>query len=226
VNKKITILIADDHPLIRKALRNDLEKQADFELVGEASDGEEAVKLATQLVPNVVIMDITMPKLNGLEAIEQIKMNCPQIAILALTIHTDHEHILGILKAGAAGYLTKSVFGEDVIQAIRAIISGEAVISGEVFQKIIEYAIVNKTKPMTLEYGEKLTVRELEVLQLAAIGMSNKDIAIKLNISIRTVKAHLAEIFDKMRVSSRTEAIFTALRAGLIRLENIQLDAL
>jgi DNA-binding NarL/FixJ family response regulator len=218
---KITIMLADDHPLLRQALRSVLEKEADFQIIAEANDGEEAVRLATELVPNVVIMDIRMPKINGLEATRQIKAKCPSIAILVLTVHDDSEHILGILEAGAAGYLTKSVFGEEVIHAVRGVAAGEMVLSASVSQQIIKHALQHVTKPLPLDAGEKITPRELEILRMAASGLSNKDIAQKLDLSERTVKGYLAEIFSKLNVSSRTEAVITALRAGFFTLDDL-----
>jgi NarL family two-component system response regulator LiaR len=174
------VILADDHPLLRQALRDVLEKQPDFEVIAEASDGEEAVRLATELVPDVVIMDISMPNLSGLEATKQIKERCPAIAVLVLTVHSDSEHILSILQAGAGGYLTKSVYGDEVTHAVRALISGETVLSPTVSQQIFKYAFQHTVKPKGLDVGEKLSARELEVLSLAAKGISNKDIAIKL----------------------------------------------
>ncbi len=219
----VTIMLADDHPLLRQALRNVLETQTDFEIIAEASDGEEAVRLAVELIPNVVIMDIGMPKLNGLEATRQIKAKCPGIAILVLTVHDDSEHILSILEAGAAGYLTKSVFGEEVIHAVRGVVAGEAVLSASVSQQIIKYALRHVvTKRLPLDTVERITARELEILRLAAMGMSNKDIAQKLNLSERTVKGYLAEIFSKLNVGSRTEAVITALRAGALTLDDLK----
>ena len=213
---KIGVILADDHPLMRQALRNVLEKQADFEIVAEADDGEEAVSLAAELVPDVVIMDISMPKLNGIEATRQIKAKNPEIIVLALTVHDDSEHILGILEAGATGYLTKGVFGNQVIQAIRSTVSGEAILSSQISQQILKYALRHVTKPIPLDAGEKLTARELEILKLAAKGMSNKDIALELNISLATVKGYMASTFTKLGVTSRTEAVTTGLRAGFI----------
>jgi len=219
----ITIMLADDHPLLRQALRNVLETQTDFRIIAEASDGEEAVRLAVELVPNVVIMDIGMPRLNGLEATRQIKAKCPGIAILVLTVHDDSEHILSILEAGAAGYLTKSVFGEEVIHAVRGVVAGEAVLSASVSQQIIKYALRHVvTKRLPLDTVERITARELGILRLAAMGMSNKDIAQKLNLSERTVKGYLAEIFSKLNVGSRTEAVITALRAGALTLDDLK----
>ena len=220
--KKINILLADDHPLLRKALRDLLVQQDDFEIVAEASNGQEAVRLATELVPDVVIMDISMPGINGLEATRQIKMKYPSIAILVLTIHTDSEHILGILEAGAAGYLTKSVFGDEIIAAIRSVVAGETVLATSVFQQILKHAIRYMTKPLVLEGGEKLTTREMEILKLAARGMNNKDIAKELNLSLRTVKGYLVEIFSKLKVGSRTEAVITGLRAGFLSLKDLE----
>jgi DNA-binding NarL/FixJ family response regulator len=217
----ITILLADDHPLLRQALRNVLEQESDFKIIAEVDDGEEAVRIATELVPNVVIMDISMPKLNGLEATRQIKVKCPGIAILVLTVHDDSEHILGILEAGAAGYLTKSVFGEEVIHAVRGVVAGEMVLSHSISQQVIKHALRHIAKPITLAAGDKITSREMTILRLAAGGMSNKDISQRLELSERTIKGYLAEIFSKLNVGSRTEAVITALRAGILTLDDL-----
>lgn len=217
----ITVLIADDHPLLRQALRDVLEKQADFRVVAEAGDGDEAVRLATQLVPDVVIMDIGMPVMNGIEATRAIKANCPQTAVLVLTVHNDSEHVLGILDAGAAGYLIKSVFGEEIINAVRAVVTGETIFSTQVFQQLLRHAIRYPSKPIVLGSGEKLSMRELEILQMAAKGLSNKDIAQRSNLSLRTVKGYMVGIFSKLGVASRTEAVITGLRAGFLTLTDL-----
>ena len=219
---KIRILLVDDHPLLRQAIRSLLVKQAGFEIIGEAGDGEEAVRLAAEMVPDVVLMDINMPKLNGLEATLKIKASHPSIAVLVLTVHTDDQYILGILQAGAAGYLVKSVFGEEVIQAIRGVVAGEMVLSPSVGRRLLEHAARHPTKPVPLGAGERLSTREMETLKLAARGMSNRDIALELGLSPRTVKGHLADIFSKLRVGSRTEAVITGLRAGFLSLDDIQ----
>jgi len=221
-SNKIRIILADDHPLLRQALRDVLEKQPDFEVIAEASDGEEAVKLAAELAPNVVIMDISMPKLNGLQATEQIKADYPAIAVLVLTVHSDSEHILSILQAGASGYLTKSVYGDDVINAVRALACGETVLCPSVSEQIYKYAFQHIAKSKGLEEGEKLSARELEVLCLAARGTSNKDIALKLGLSLRTVKGHLANLFLKLNVASRTEAVIVGLRRGILTLDDLE----
>jgi DNA-binding NarL/FixJ family response regulator len=214
--------LADDHPLLRKALRDLLEKEGDFEIVGEAGDGEEAVKLAAEISPDMVIMDISMPNLDGLGATQQIKARCPSVAVLVLTVHTDDECILEILQAGAAGYLVKSVFGDEVVQAVRAVVTGEMVLSPSIGQRLLKQAARYPTRPVLLEAGEKLSARELEILKFTARGLSNKDIALALGIKLRTVKGHLADIFSKLRVASRTEAVIAGLRAGFLSLDDIQ----
>jgi len=219
---KTRIMLVDDHPLLRQALRNVLEKEHDFEVIAEASDGEEAVKLATKLIPDVVIMDISMPNLNGLEATRQIKASCPTIAILILTVHDDNEHIFSILQAGAGGYLTKSVYGDEVINAVHALVYGETVLSPLVSQQILKYAFQHIRKPLSLDAGDKVTAREMEILRLAAMGISNKDIALRLGLSLRTVKGYLAELFLKLNVASRTEAVIVGLRKGIFTLDDLE----
>ncbi len=219
--RKTTIILADDHPIVRKALRNDLEKEADFIVLAEAGDGEEAVKLVSELTPDVVIMDIGMPKINGIEATRQIKVSHPDIIVLVLTVYDDVEHILGILESGADGYLTKNILVEDIIKSIRSVVAGETVLSPQVFQQVLKYALRHSTKPVRLDTGVKLTTRELEILRLIAKGISNKEIASELNISSRTVKSHMVDIFRKLDVSSRTEAVITSLRIGFINIDDI-----
>jgi NarL family two-component system response regulator LiaR len=219
---KTTIVLADDHPLLRKALRDVLEKEDDFQIVAEAGDGEEAVRLVRDLLPNVVIMDISMPNLDGLAATRQIKADFPRVAVLVLTVHTDDECILEILKAGAAGYLIKSIFGDEVVQAVHAVAAGEMVLSSSIGQRLLKQAARYPTRPLLLEAGEKMSARELEVLKLTARGMANKDIALKLGIKQRTVKGHLADIFSKLRVASRTEAVITGLRSGFLSMDDIE----
>jgi DNA-binding NarL/FixJ family response regulator len=218
---KTSIILADDHPVVRKALRNELEKEADFIVLAEAGDGEEAVRIAYELTPDVIIMDIGMPKLNGIEATRRIKASHPDIIILVLTVYDDIEHILGILESGADGYLTKNILVEDIIKSIHSVVAGEAVLSPQVFQQVLKYALRHSTKPLRLDTGVKLTSRELEILRLIAKGIGNKEIAGRLNISSRTVKSHMVDIFRKLNVSSRTEAVITSLRIGFINIDDI-----
>ena len=213
--EKVSILLADDHPLIRFALRGLLVAYKDLEIIAEVDNGEDAVNKAVELAPDIVIMDITMPRLNGLEATRQIKKRRPGIAVLVLTIHSDSEHVLGILEAGASGYLTKSAFGDEIVSAIRGIKAGEMVISPGVFQEIMKRTIRFSGAASSPEL-EKLTTREMEILRTAALGKSNKDIAADLGISILTVKVHMSRIFAKLQVASRTEALIAAVRLGLI----------
>jgi NarL family two-component system response regulator LiaR len=220
--RKTTILLADDHPLMRLALRTVLEKQSDFEVVGEVGNGEEAVQLSLELEPDVVIMDISMPLLNGLEATRQIKEKCPQIAVLILTVHNDSEHIMGVLEVGAAGYLTKDVFDQEIVHAIRGVVAGEAVLSPPILEKLMHKSLQQPTKNPRYDEREELSARELEVLKLAAKGLSNKDIAESLDLRLRTVKGYLVNIFSKLRVGSRTEAVVAGLKGGFLTLDDLK----
>jgi len=220
--QKVAILLADDHPLFRQSIRSVLDKEPDFQVVGAAGDGEEAVRLASELQPDVVLMDITMPKLDGLEATRKIKASHPNIAVLVLTIHDDDQHIIGILDVGAAGYLTKSVFGEEVIQSVRGVVAGEMVLSPSIGQRLLKQAARYPTKEVPLHAGEVLSTRELSIIKLAARGMSNKSIAADLGLTVRTVKGHLGNIFSKLNVGSRTEAVIYGLRAGFLSIEDMK----
>jgi len=219
--EKIKILLAEDHVVVRQGTRQLLEREKDLEVVGEAGDGEEAVRLASQLKPDVVIMDVAMPKLNGIEATKQIKALLPSAAVLILSGYDYDEYIFGLLEAGAAGYLLKDVSGDELIGAIRAVYAGEPVLHPVVARKLM--ARVKSQVSTTAEAGsqELLTQRELEVLKLAAKGMSNKDIAEALNISVRTVQAHLRDIFNRLGVGSRSEAIVYGLKKGWFSLEDL-----
>jgi len=217
---KLTVLIADDHPLVREALHQALDGEEDMEVVAEAGDGEEAVRLASELRPDVAVMDIVMPRLNGIEATRRLKEIAPDIAILILTAYDDDEYVLGLLDAGAAGYLLKSARGRDLAGAIRAIKSGESVLHPNIIAKLLKRVTtvpVEKHKD-----SELLTDRESEVLRLVALGMSNKEIADRLSLSQRTIKAHLTNTFNKLNVASRSEAIVKGLQWGLVTLEYIE----
>jgi len=219
---KTRIILVDDHPLMRDSIKMHLENQSDIEIVAEASDGEQAVELADKLRPDLIIMDISMPRMNGLDATKKIKEMHPEIAVLVLTVHSDTEHILKILEAGAAGYLTKDILGEKLIHAIRMIMSGESVLSEEVMNKVLVHALRYPWKPSVPALGEKLSPRELEIYRLSAKGMSNKQISQELNLNLRTVKGHLVNIFSKLNASSRTEALLIGLRTGLITFDDIK----
>jgi len=217
---KIRVLLAEDHVIVREGTRELVQHEPDMEVVGEASDGEEAIQLAAKLRPDVVIMDIAMPKLNGIEATEQIKELYPATAVLVLTAYDDDQYIFALLEAGAAGYLLKNVRGRELIDAIRAVYAGESVLHPAITRKVIE-SFLPAGKPAERRIAEPLSEREMEVIRLAGRGMSNKDIAEELSLSVRTVQAHLGNIFNKLGVGSRTEAVLYALKKGWVALEDL-----
>ena len=218
---KIRILLADDHVVVREGTRQLLEQEPDFEVVGGAGDGEEAVALATKLKPDVIIMDIAMPKLSGIEATKKIKSTLPSMAVLILTAYDYDEYIFALMEAGAAGYLLKSVSGDELIDAIRAVYTGEPVLHPVVIRKLMAHLRPNEAKLGEGRPLELLSEREIEILRLVAKGMGNKDIASELFISVRTVQAHLRSIFNKLCVGSRSEAIIHALKRGWFSLEDL-----
>jgi DNA-binding NarL/FixJ family response regulator len=222
IDQKIKVMIVDDHPIVRDSLIMHLKKQTDIEIVAEAGDGEEAVELAGKLMPDIIIMDISMPKLNGLEATKIIKAQWPDIEILVLTVHNDTEHILKILEAGASGYLTKDILGNKLIHAIRAVESGESIFSDEAKNRLLMHALRHPLKPSVPGIGETLSHREMEIFRLVAMGMSNKQISQQMNLNLRTVKGHFVSIFSKLNVCSRTQALVVGLRIGLITLDDIK----
>lgn len=218
--KKIRVLIADDHPVVREGTRLLLESENDIEVVGEASNGEEAVSQAVQLQPDVAIIDIAMPKLNGIEATRQIKALLPATAILIFTAYENDQYIIALLEAGAAGYLLKDTRGQELVEGIRSVHNGESVLHPVIARKVLQRFVpsAGKDKVGSLEL---LSERELEVLRLAAKGMRNTDIAEKLCLSVRTVQVHLSNIFNKLKVGSRTEAVLHGLREGWLSLEDV-----
>jgi len=218
---KISLLLADDHTVVREGTRELLEREPDMKVVGEAGDGEQAVRLVSELQPDVVIMDIAMPKVSGIEATRQIKMLCPSTAVLVLTAYDNDQYVFALLEAGAAGYLLKDVRSQELINAIRAVNAGESVLHPAITRKVINRFAFRAKEPKPEEKKlDQLTEREMEVLKLAAKGMTNKDIAHHLTLSTRTVHTHLSNIFSKMQVGSRTEAILLALKEGWLSLED------
>ena len=216
---KITVLLADDHDLVREGTRELLEREKDLLVVAEAGDGEEAVRLASKHRPDVALMDIDMPRLNGIGATKEIKAISPSTAVLILTAYDDDQYVFALLEAGAAGYLLKSVRGRELVDAIRAVHAGESALHPVIARKVITHFTRPASHPQEQIGSAQLSDRELGVLRLAAKGMSNRDIARELNLSERTIQAHLSTIFTKMEVGSRTEAVVQALREGWITLD-------
>jgi len=217
--EKIRVLLAEDHVVVREGTRELIRRERDMEVVGEAGDGEEAIELATKLRPDVVIMDIAMPKVNGIEATRRIKELYPAIAVLILTAYDNEQYIFALLEAGAAGYLLKNVRRSELIDAVRAVYAGESVLHPVVTRKVLQRFTGAKGRPAEGGARDILSEREMEVLRLASRGISNKDIARELVVSARTVQAHLGNIFNKLGVGSRTEAVLYALRRGWFSLE-------
>jgi len=218
---KIRILLADDHALVREGTKELLEREDDLEVVAEAGDGKTAVQLATKRRPDVVIMDFAMPKLNGIEATKQIKAIDPSIAVLVLTAYDNEQYIFAFLEAGAAGYLLKDAHIDELIKAIRAVHAGESILHPAIARKVINRFAQPAEKRGKENALDQLTKRELEVLKLAAKGMSNREIALDLSISVRTVQTHLSNIFTKIGVGSRIEAVIYGLRQGWFTLEDL-----
>jgi len=216
---KIKVLLAEDHTVVREGIRELILGEEDMEVVGEVGNGEEAVKLVSQMEPDVILMDVAMPGMNGIEATRRIKKSHPSIAILVLTAYDSEEFISALLKAGAAGYLLKNVRGRQLVNSIRAVCDGEAVLHPVVAHKIFSHLQLEREKLAKPVSSEILSQREMEVLELGAQGLINKEVAGELSVGTRTIQTHWRNIFNKLGVSSRTEAIIYALRKGWISLE-------
>jgi len=209
--EKIRVIIADNHPAFREGLCRLLSDEKEIEVVGQAGDGEEVVNLARELKPDVAIVDVAMPKMSGIEATKRIKESSPETAVLIVSAFNYQTYILASLRAGAAGYLTKDTPIRELVTAVRLAHAGDGIIDRSAANNIIRHLISDKNgKKGNLD----LYPREIEVLKLTARGMRNKEIARELNISERTVQAHLSNIFSKLEVDSRTEAVLQALKEG------------
>src|ERR687898_848337 len=216
MNDTIRVLIADDHPLFREGMRGRLDRVADVAVVGEAASGEEAVELAHELKPHVVLMDIKMPGLNGIEATREILRANPRVGVLMLTMFEDNDSVFAAMRAGAKGYLLKDSGGEGVVHAIRAVASGEAVFGPGVAERIIGFFSAPRTAAPQRAFPE-LTQREEEVLSLVAQGKSNQQIARRLFVSLKTVRNHVSNILLKLQVADRAQAVIRARDAGMGR---------
>lgn len=215
---KIRVILADDHALVRQGIRQFLEEADDIAVVAEAANGEEAVRLAEQHHPDVAVLDVQMPVMNGIEATRQIRARFPNVHVLILTAYDEDPYVFALLQAGANGYILKSADADDLLQAVRRVHRGESVLSPEVTEKVVRQ-IQRGGPAQAAEQVEPLTAREIEVLRLAAQGRTNRAIARELGISDRTVQGHLANIYGKLNAASRTEAVTEALKRGWIVLE-------
>jgi len=214
----IRILLVDDHTLFRKGLVSLLSTQKDFVIVGEASNGLEAIDKAKEFMPDIILMDIWMPKCNGLDATKRIKEEMPYVKIVMLTVSDDDYTLFEAIKAGAQGYLLKNLEPQELFELIRGVIRGEAPISRSLAAKILdEFAKTSKRGDSLNKVSPGLTAREKEVLQLLVEGASNKDIAKKLNITENTVKNHLRNIMEKLHLQNRVQLAVYALRKGIVR---------
>jgi two-component system, NarL family, response regulator NreC len=209
--KRIRILLADDHAVVRQGFRMILNAHSDLEIVGEAGNGREAVELAAALKPDVVVMDVTMPELNGIEATRRLTADNPHIRVVALSMHKDSVYVREILRAGARGYLLKESVADDLVAAVRAVAAGEGYLSPAISNAVLDDYRKHVTNPIDL-----LSSREREVLQMLAEGKTNKEIAVTLNLSVYTVDAHRGRIMEKLNVHSINELVRFAVRNGLI----------
>jgi DNA-binding NarL/FixJ family response regulator len=217
---KIRVIIADDHAILREGLRVLLAMAGDIEVVGEAADGHEAIARATALKPDVVLMDVAMPGLGGLEATIELRRTQPDVKVLVLTQYDDREYVRRFLKAGVSGYLLKKSAGTELAAAIRAVARGGLVLDPEVAKEALREPPVETGKPGGASPYDSLTDREKQVLKLVAEGKSNKEVAQLLDISVKTAMSHREHIMAKLDLHSRTELIKFALREGVIRVDD------
>jgi two-component system, NarL family, response regulator LiaR len=216
---KITVMLVDDHNVVRQGLKLFLATQPDIEVVGEADNGQTAVQLVAQHQPDVVLMDLLMPQLDGISATQQIKSRYPDVEVIALTSFVEDQQVAAVIKAGAIGYLLKDVQPAELATAIRAAQRGEVHLHPQAARRLMQ-AIGPKDQPAV---AEPLTEREIEVLRALARGESNKQIADTLIVSEKTVKAHVSNILGKLGLQSRTQAVLYALRHGMVSLDDIPL---
>jgi DNA-binding NarL/FixJ family response regulator len=209
---KIRVLLADDHAVLREATAEVVDHQPDMEVVGQTGTGEETIAQVRELQPDVVVMDIAMPRLNGLEATRRIVVECPETRVLILTAHEEAEHVISLLEAGAVGYLPKTVGLNELLDAIRTTSQGESVLPPSVASVVVQHLSGRKERAGK----EALTPREMDVLGLVAQGLTNHHIARQLGLSVRTVEAHLTNVYAKLNVGSRTEAALLAQRKGWV----------
>jgi DNA-binding NarL/FixJ family response regulator len=214
-SQAIRVLLADDHVMVRQGIRQFLEEAGDIEVVAEAGDGAEALRLVETHRPDVAVLDIRMPEVTGVEATRRIKERFPQVRVLVLTAYDDDPYVFALLEAGADGYVLKTASGDELVRAVRTVRRGESALSPAIASKVVRQATSHRPAGAA-EQIELLTPRELDVLRLAARGLTNRAIGHELGISHRTVQGHLQSMYGKLAVSGRTEAVTEALRRGWI----------
>lgn len=214
--RKIRILIADDHPVLRRDLKALIEEEPDMEVAGEAGNGLEAVQLAEQLRPDVVIMDISMPEMDGLEATRRIRERSPSTYVLILTVHAHERYLFPVLKAGASGYVRKTAADEELVEAIRVVARGDVFLYPSATRMLLDDYLAQVRAGYEQDSYETLSEREREILRLLAEGHTNAEIAQKLNISVKTVETYRTRIMEKLHLRTRAELVRYALRKGLI----------
>ena len=210
MSSPIRVIIAEDHTLVREGTREILEREQDIQVVGEAARGDDAVRQALEHNPDVLLMDMRMPGMNGIEATREVTAQAPSVKVLILSAHEDEDYVREALAVGASGYLLKTAPGRELVEGIRAVASGSAILSPELTRKLAQVRL----EPARA--SDRLSSREFAVLRLIAQGRANKEVALELGISLRTVEGHLHNIFEKLRVGSRTEAVVHAVNHGLL----------
>ena len=219
MNQKVRIVIAEDHTILREGLRSLLSSEPNFEIVGEAEDGREAIKCVEKFRPDLILTDLSMPRMNGMEAIEEIKRQSPKTKVLVLTVHKAEEYILATFRAGANGYLLKDSTHAELVMAVKKVLSGKQYISPEISEKVIEGYLEGKKTLKSQTSWETLTQREREILKLIAEGYKNKEIAEDLCISVKTVEKHRANLMEKLDLHSIQALAAFAIEKGLVSRE-------
>jgi DNA-binding NarL/FixJ family response regulator len=216
---KTRIVLADDHPVVRHGVRSLLQSEPDFSIVGEASDGLETVQLVERLQPEVLVVDLMIPRLNGLEVTRQVKQRLPQTRVVVLSMHANEPYVLEALKNGASGYVLKDSSGTDLVLAVKQVLGGQRYLSPPLSERAVE-AYLQRSQDTSFDPYDALTEREREVLHLAAEGLSNPDIAARLSISPRTVETHRANLMRKLGLRTQTDLIRYALKRGILPMED------
>jgi DNA-binding NarL/FixJ family response regulator len=214
------VLVADDHPMFRDAVKHAIEKVEEFTVVGEAGDGIEAVRLAVELLPHVVVLDIGLPLMGGVDVAREIKSSIPHTLVVALSVHDNAQHVKAMLGAGADAYLTKDVLARDLVEALRQVVSGNMYLCPSALRNLVR-ATLAQGAPGSIGMEHALTPREVEIVRLLARGLSNREIADNISVSTTTVKGHVEGILSKLGVESRAGAVGAAVRAGVLRIDDL-----